>query len=251
LLLGGHTNWVNSVAFSQDEKRIVSGSSDNTIRVWDAETGEVVVGPLEGHTAWVNSVAFSQDGKRIVSGSSDNTIRVWDAETGEAVVGPLGGHTNWVNSVAFSQDGKRIVSGSWDNTIRVWDAEAGEVVGPDDHGIVFGLRDTREVVGLRDGQTGGVGSVTFLPNGERVVSGLRGGAILDDDNLINTFTDSSRLEGGWIHNSSSQILFWVPSWNRLGLCWPRNSFVIARGSPSVHLDLHNFVHGDSWYQCKT
>jgi len=118
-VLEGHTDRVNSVAFSKDGKHIVSGSDDQTIRVWDAETGEVVVGPLKGHTNWVNSVAFSQDGKHIVSGSSDHTIRVWDAETGEVVVGPLKGHTDWVNSVAFSQDGKHIVSGSSDKTIRV------------------------------------------------------------------------------------------------------------------------------------
>jgi WD40 repeat protein len=115
----GHTSLVTSVAFSQDGKRIVSGSSDKTIRVWDAETGEVVVGPLEGHTGFVYSVAISQDGKRIVSGSWDQTIRVWDAETGELVVGPLKGQTDAVYSVAFSQDGKRIVSGSSDKTIRV------------------------------------------------------------------------------------------------------------------------------------
>ena len=113
----GHTGSVNSVAFSQDSKRIVSGSYDQTIRVWDAETGEVVVGPLKGHTDWVTSVAFSQDSKHIVSGSHDKTIQVWDAETGEVVVGPLKGHTDRVTSVTFSQDSKRIVSGSYDQTI--------------------------------------------------------------------------------------------------------------------------------------
>jgi WD40 repeat protein len=85
----GHNGPVCSVAFSQDGKRIVSGSWDQTIRVWDAETGDIVVGPLEGHTDGVNSVASSQDGKRIVSGSRDHTIRVWDAETGDVIVGPL------------------------------------------------------------------------------------------------------------------------------------------------------------------
>jgi WD40 repeat protein len=76
----GHTEPVNSVAFSQDGKRIVSGSDDKTIRIWDSETGDVILGPLEGHTSWVNSVAFSQDGKHIVSGSYDQTVRVWDSE---------------------------------------------------------------------------------------------------------------------------------------------------------------------------
>src|SRR6266702_3005726 len=62
---------VNSVALSPDGQRIVSGSSDGTIRVWNATTGETAAGPFTGHTGWVWSVAFSPDGQRIVSGSTD------------------------------------------------------------------------------------------------------------------------------------------------------------------------------------
>jgi WD40 repeat protein len=120
---------VNSVAFSPDGSRIVSGSLDNTIRLWDAETGDAIGKPLEGHSSSVNSVAFSPDGSRIVSGSSDNTIRLWDAETGDAIGKPLEGHSSYVDSVAFSPDGSRIVSGSWDKTIRLWDAETGDAIG--------------------------------------------------------------------------------------------------------------------------
>jgi WD40 repeat protein len=58
----------------------VSGSDDNSIRVWDMKIGEVVGAPFQGHTDAVMSVAISPDGKRIVSGSFDNTIRVWDIE---------------------------------------------------------------------------------------------------------------------------------------------------------------------------
>ena len=67
----GHTLYINWVAFSKDSQCIVSGSSDYTIQVWDAETGEVVLGPLEGHTLYVNSVAFSPDSRRIISGLFD------------------------------------------------------------------------------------------------------------------------------------------------------------------------------------
>ena len=73
------------MSFSRDGKRIVSGSLDSTVRVWDAVSGECVLGPLEGHTGGVRSVSFSGDGKRIVSGSRDRTVRVWDAVSGECL----------------------------------------------------------------------------------------------------------------------------------------------------------------------
>jgi WD40 repeat protein len=92
-------------------KHIASGFANNTIRIWDAETGDVV-GPLNGHAGRVDSVAFSQDGKHVVSGSYDHTIRVWDARNGVFAVGPLKGNTDVVKSVAFSQNDKHIISGS-------------------------------------------------------------------------------------------------------------------------------------------
>ena len=112
---------VISVAFSPDGRRIVSGSGDNTLRLWDAATGKPIGSPLQGHDAYVNSVAFSPDGRRIVSGSNDKTLRLWDAATGKPIGSPLQGHTSLVRSVAFSPDGRRIVSGSVDKTLRLWD----------------------------------------------------------------------------------------------------------------------------------
>ena len=122
--MGGRSE-VFSVAFSPDGVRIVSGSVDKTIRLWDARTGDTVAGPFKGHT---DSVSFSPDGMHIVSGSGDHTIRVWDAHTGDTVTRPFKGHTNSVRSVAFSLDGTSIVSGSIDQTIRIWDARTGNTV---------------------------------------------------------------------------------------------------------------------------
>ncbi|KIN94405.1 hypothetical protein M404DRAFT_939931, partial [Pisolithus tinctorius Marx 270] len=94
LLLHGHTSWASSVAFSPDGKRIVSGSLDKTVRVWDVEGGAQIGGPLEGHRdVVVNLVAFSPDGKRIVSGSGDMAVRVWDVG-GVQIGNPLEGHTS-------------------------------------------------------------------------------------------------------------------------------------------------------------
>jgi WD40 repeat protein len=126
MILDGHTGGVNSVAFSSDGNRIVSGSGDDTVRIWDVVSG-VVLHILKGHTHDVNSVAFSSDSNRIVSGSSDKTVRIWDAVSGVALH-TLEGHTRRVNSVAFSSDGLRIVSGSDDETVRIWDAVSGVVL---------------------------------------------------------------------------------------------------------------------------
>ena len=72
---------METVAFSPDGHRIVSGGEDNTLRLWNADTGQPIGTPLTGHTGRVNKVAFGPDGHRIVSAGHDHTVRVWDADT--------------------------------------------------------------------------------------------------------------------------------------------------------------------------
>jgi WD40 repeat protein len=79
LVLTGHTNVVQSAAFSPDGKRIVTASDDKTARLWDAGTGKPIGEPLTGHAEAVNSAAFSPDGKHIVTASLDKTARLWEA----------------------------------------------------------------------------------------------------------------------------------------------------------------------------
>jgi serine/threonine protein kinase len=126
LLLSGHEDGVESASYSPDGRRIVTASLDSTVRVWDAETGEMLA-VLSGHEDWVNSASFSPDGCRIVTAIYDrtattyNTVRVWDAETGEMLV-LLSGHKAEVWSGSFSPDGRRIVTASYDGTARVWNS---------------------------------------------------------------------------------------------------------------------------------
>ena len=118
--LYGHTGAVNTVAFSPDGMRIITGSDDLTAKVWDPRSGMPLL-ELSGHTGPVSSVAFSPDGSRIVTGSWDRSAKLWDARTG-MLLREFSGHSEEVNSVAFSPDGRRIITGSNDMTAEVWDA---------------------------------------------------------------------------------------------------------------------------------
>ena len=152
-ILRGHTSSVESASFSPDGKRIVSISDDNTIRIWDSQTGKQIGQLPEGHTKKVSSASFSPDGKHIVSASYDKTIRIWDTQTSKQIGQPFEGHTRPVNSVSFSPDGKRIVSASSDNTIRIWDTQTGKQIGKP-----------------LEGHTDHVLSASFSPDGKRIVS---------------------------------------------------------------------------------
>jgi WD40 repeat protein len=154
MTLEGHRSGVTAVAFSPDGSRLVSGSHDHTLRLWDARTGAAIGEPMKGHKGLVNAVAFSPDGTRIVSGSSDNTLRLWDAATGAALCEPLEGHSSNVNAVAFSPDGSRLVSGSHDHTLRLWDAHTGAPLGKPLEGHEYQVL-----------------AVAFSPDGRRLASG--------------------------------------------------------------------------------
>jgi WD40 repeat protein len=142
---------VTSAVFSPDGRRIASASADNTVRLWDAGTGQPVGEPLRGHENMVDSVAFSPDGRRLASGSADTTVRLWDAATGQPVGEPLHPN-NVVMSVAFSPDGRRLASASGD-TVRLFDAATGQPVGEP-------LRGHDDLVL----------SVAFSPDGRRLAS---------------------------------------------------------------------------------
>jgi len=121
MTLRGHSDEVHGIAVSPDGKRIISGSADKTVKVWDSATGAELM-TLHGHNDWISSVAFSPDGKRIISGSGDNTIKVWNSVTGAELMTLVVGLESDVSSVAFSPDGKTIAAGSFDDKIRLWES---------------------------------------------------------------------------------------------------------------------------------
>ena len=76
--LKGHSNRVNSVAFSPDGKTIATGSGDNTVKLWNLEGKEIQT--LKGHSSGVTSVAFGSNGKTIATASDDSTVKLWSLD---------------------------------------------------------------------------------------------------------------------------------------------------------------------------
>lgn len=113
----------NGVAFSPDGRRLVSGSADHAVIVWDVDAGQRIGAPLTGHTSYVQAVAFSPDGRRILSGGGDHSVRMWDSDTADLVNGQ-----GPVSSAAFSPDGRRVVAAIGD-TVGTWEADTGRPAG--------------------------------------------------------------------------------------------------------------------------
>jgi WD40 repeat protein len=139
----GHEGSIGSVAVSPDGKQILTGSTDKTMRLWGANTGNELR-KFDGHQTGVNGVAFAPDGRRVASVSGnylydnmnqivvkdgriqyvDCTVRVWDVSGGK---GPqvFNGHTATVYSAAFSTDGQKVASGAADLSLRLWGVTGG------------------------------------------------------------------------------------------------------------------------------
>jgi WD40 repeat protein/serine/threonine protein kinase len=189
---------VHCMALSPDGKRFVIGSGEETVNVFDSESG-LRVKTLQGHTKSVTCLAFSPDGKWIVTGSRDQTVRVWDAETGETILTTMA-HKNHVLAVAVSPDGRRIASGGGNQVTKIWDAVTGEEIltlqslyrdvrciawSPDGKRVATGEMPSRLIDSLNvfdaetghrlkrphSGNTNVVNCLAFTPNSKHIVSG--------------------------------------------------------------------------------
>jgi WD40 repeat protein len=201
--LSGHKDRIFSLAISSDGSRIVSGSRDRTMHVWDGFTFEKL--GLCEHEDEINSVALSPDGSLIASGSDDRTVWIWNTRSLEKIT-RLTGHKRLVTCVAFFPDGTRIASASFDCTVRIWDAHTyGPLPGLQCSGPVFVIAispdSTRLALGERTSGTKGIlhvfdivtlselvqlnispGSffpwaIAFSPGGDLIASGTASGPI--------------------------------------------------------------------------
>jgi WD40 repeat protein len=139
----GHNGRIFSIAFSPDGQYLVTGSEDQTVRLWRVSTGECL-SVFEGHAKAVESIAFSSDGVTIASGSDDQTIRLWDVRTDDclSVIRTTVGR---VLSVAFNPTGSLLAGCGSERIAQVWDVA------------------TRACLKTLEGHTKGVQAVAFAP----------------------------------------------------------------------------------------
>ena len=227
--LAGHTDSIRSISCSPDSSKIVTGSDDNTIRIWNVTTN-TCIHTLTGHTDKINSVSWSPNGKYIASSSDDSTIRIWNTTAGSCIrtltspidcirsvswspngkhivsgslngtidiwntytgnrIHTLIGHTDYVNLVSWSPDGKSIASGSYDETVKVWDAQNGTCI----HTLT--------------GHTSYLSSVSWSPDGKYIASSSWGDKTIRiwDANIGNCIYT---LEG---HSNWITSVLWSPN----------------------------------------
>ena len=150
--LKGHVLAVRAVDFSPTGKLIATGSSDSTLRIWDAASGlcQNADKPLT-HDKGITCIAFSPDGRLLASGSEDKSVRIWNLA---ALARPatLIGHKEKVTCVGFSPDGKRLVSAGMDGSVRIWDVAR------------------RTLLKTLPGRTLGVSAAAFSRDGRWIVS---------------------------------------------------------------------------------
>ncbi len=232
--LSGHTGNIFEIAFSQDGKKIASGSADNIIKIWDTDSGKNTA-TLKGHTDSIYSVAYSPDGLLIVSGSADSTIKIWDTDSGKNIA-TLKGHTTYISSIAFSPDGKRIASssGSDDKTIKIWDVDSGKSIatfkghtsfvssiifspdglkifsGSGDNTIKIWDVDSGKNIATFEGHTDMVFSVSFSPDGLKIASGSDDKSIriwdVQTNKLLHFLEGHTNMINSCVFSPNSQLL---------------------------------------------
>jgi WD40 repeat protein len=123
--ISAHSDWVRCLSFTPEGSKLVSGSFDKTIKVWQLKDG-TAIHTLTDHLKGVFALAVSPDGKLLASGSWDELIKLWNLETG-TLLQNLSQHQASVRSLAISADSRTLISGSFDQTIKLWSLPDGAV----------------------------------------------------------------------------------------------------------------------------
>jgi WD40 repeat protein len=213
----GHSGIVGSLSWSPVGNKIASGSYDETIKIWDGKSLELLK-TLKGHSNSVCSVSWNHDSSQIASGSYDTTIKIWDSSSG-IVLHTLAGHSGFVMSVAWNHDSSKIVSGSADGTMKIWDCKKS----------ISDCRTTWKLLKTLEGHSHFVNSVSWNHHdSSQIVSGSWDKTIKIWDSstgiLLRTLTDHS----GWVKLVS----------------WSHDDTKIVSGSYDKTVRIWNAITGD-------
>jgi WD40 repeat protein len=116
--LSGHSSFVMSVAWSPDGKKLATGSTDITVRLWSVSSGQETI--LAGHTSFVLSLAMSHDGRHMASSTGDCALRIWDLGSSPTELCTLGNNTSAFTCLAFNSNSSCLASGTQDGSVKVW-----------------------------------------------------------------------------------------------------------------------------------
>ncbi len=116
-----HTSDIQCVAITPDGKNIISGSTDNTVKVWDFQSGQLIR-TIEGFSGDVNQIAVTSNGKQIITSSNAGIIKLWNLANGQLVWKAKGHHTRvlWIKLIS---DGKQLISADTKGFIKIWDID--------------------------------------------------------------------------------------------------------------------------------
>src|SRR5262249_15416150 len=188
-----------SLALVADGKTALVGESMGPIHQYDLETGKEILN-YTGHGHTVGALALSRDGKTLLSGSDDRTARLWEVLTGKEIF-TLRGHKRTVGAVAFSPEGRLAASAG--------NSATNSVDKPEPHKIRLWDLFTGKEVAHFEGHTADVTSLTFTPDGSRLVSALRDSTVLVWDmtalpSLPDPEVRDGDLEGLWMDLAGSE-----------------------------------------------
>jgi len=162
-----HRQSIGGLVFSRDGDLLASAGRDGTVKVWDAKRLDKQdldgkpkprIPPIQARVPGPGvNIAFSPDGRRLATGGEKNTVIIWDVQTGDEILPLWGEHSGEVYAVAFSplDDGRLIATAGEDSAVKIWDSHSGTLI-----------RSFR-------GHTALVSSLSFSPDGCRLVSGSR------------------------------------------------------------------------------
>ncbi|KIJ09049.1 hypothetical protein PAXINDRAFT_88020, partial [Paxillus involutus ATCC 200175] len=162
-VLKRHTNGVFALEFFPDGRRLISGSADHSLIIWDV-TSQEAEKKLTGHTDWVVSIAMAPNGSVFASGSKDQTLRIWDGTTGVQIGEPISvhalGYRGGVWGVSFSPEGQRVAA-TCEGGVMIWDVQTRALItGPlQTSGQVFRATTTFSPDGSRIAANGADGTV--------------------------------------------------------------------------------------------